>query len=48
MIFKNYLRSIMKQKMLPNISNISIEPQLCENINTKSLIINFTRMICLF
>lgn len=40
-IVKNYLRSTMSHERLTNLSIISIEHQLCENIDTKLLIEKF-------
>lgn len=51
-IIKNYLRSTMKQERLTDLSIISIEHELCENIDIKSLIDKFAavkaRKISLF
>ncbi|XP_050064463.1 uncharacterized protein LOC126553328 [Aphis gossypii] len=41
-IVKNYLRSTMNQDRLTNMSIISIEHQLCQSVDTKSLIEKFS------
>lgn len=41
-IVKNYLRSTMNQDRLTNLSIISIEHQLCQSVDTKSLIEKFS------
>jgi len=41
-IVKNYLRSTMNQDRLTNLSIISIEHQLCQSLDTKSLIEKFS------
>ncbi|MBK5646616.1 MAG: hAT transposon family protein, partial [Acinetobacter sp.] len=43
-IIKNYLRSTMTQERLSNLTLLSIEHKICENLNLTNLINEFAEM----